>query len=119
LLCNNSSSRKSSGHYSTAAPNEFLLFFTLKMGLSGTHFATIEEIKSNATAKLRKVPKESLRWCFQQWKDWWSMCVCMRVSELSGAQSSYFQSDYEGAAVCSTVRVQYHHFENFLPAHSL
>jgi hypothetical protein len=32
-------------------------------------FATMEDIKSNATAKLRKIPKEAFRWCFQQWQD--------------------------------------------------
>jgi hypothetical protein len=54
--------------YSTTEPSEIRLFFTLKVGLSGTHFARIEEIKSKATAELRKIPKESLRWRFQQWK---------------------------------------------------
>ena len=29
------------------------------MGLKGTCFATMEDIKSNATAELRKIPKEA------------------------------------------------------------
>jgi hypothetical protein len=37
------------------------------MGLKGTHFATMEGIKSNATAEIRKIPKEDFRQCFQQW----------------------------------------------------
>ena len=41
------------------APNDFWLFPTLKMGLNGTRFATMEDIKSNATAKLRKIQKPS------------------------------------------------------------
>jgi hypothetical protein len=29
------------------------------MGLKGAHFATVDDIKSNATAELRKIPKET------------------------------------------------------------
>jgi hypothetical protein len=36
------------------------------MGIKGTRFATMEDIKSNATAKLWKIPKEAFRRCFQQ-----------------------------------------------------
>jgi hypothetical protein len=50
-------------------PSDFWLFSTLKMGLKGTRFATMEDIKSNATAKPRKIPKEAFRRCFQQWQD--------------------------------------------------
>jgi transposase len=59
------------------APSEFWLFPTLKMGLKGTGFATMEDIKSNAMAELRNIPKEAFRWCFQQRQDRWSMCVCV------------------------------------------
>jgi transposase len=38
---------------------------TLKIGLKGTSFATMEGIKSNTTADLRKVTKEAFRWCFK------------------------------------------------------
>jgi histone-lysine N-methyltransferase SETMAR len=41
------------------APSDFWLFPTLKMGLKGTRFATMEDIKSNVTAELRKIPKEA------------------------------------------------------------
>jgi hypothetical protein len=34
------------------------------MSLKETHFATMEDIKSNATAKLQKIPKEALLLCF-------------------------------------------------------
>jgi hypothetical protein len=39
--------------------SDFWLFPTLKMGLKGTRFATVEDIKSNAMARLRRIPKES------------------------------------------------------------
>jgi hypothetical protein len=42
------------------------LFPTLKMGLKGMRLTTMEGIKSNATAKLQKIPKEAFRQCFQQ-----------------------------------------------------
>ncbi|PNF16630.1 hypothetical protein B7P43_G06426 [Cryptotermes secundus] len=57
------------------APSEFWPFPTLKMGLNGTRFATMEDIKSNAMAHC----------CFQQWQDRWSKCVCV--------QGSYFEGD--------------------------
>jgi hypothetical protein len=36
------------------------------MALKATRFATMEDIKSNATAEFWKIPKESFRLCFQQ-----------------------------------------------------
>jgi len=41
------------------APSYFWLFPTLKMSLKGVRFTTMEDIKSNATAKLWKIPKPS------------------------------------------------------------
>jgi hypothetical protein len=51
------------------ALSDFLLFPTLKIGLKGTCFATMEDIKSNAKAKLRKIPNKALHQYFQQWQD--------------------------------------------------
>ena len=48
------------------APSDFWLFPTQKMGLKGKRFATMEDIKSNATAELRRIPKEAFHRCFQQ-----------------------------------------------------
>jgi hypothetical protein len=48
------------------APSDFWLFPTLKMGLKGTHFASMEDIKSNATGELWNIPSEAFRRCFQQ-----------------------------------------------------
>ena len=89
-------------------PSEFWLFPTLKMGLCGTRFATMEDIKSNATAELRKIRKEAFRRCFQQWQDRWSKCVC--------AQGSYFEGDQVSVVVCTTITVLYHNSGNFLTA---
>jgi hypothetical protein len=36
------------------------------MVLMGTRFGTMQDIKSNATAELLKIPKEAFRRCFQQ-----------------------------------------------------
>jgi hypothetical protein len=49
------------------APSDFWLFPALKMGLNGTRFATMEDIKSNTTAERWEIPKETFRRCFQQW----------------------------------------------------
>jgi hypothetical protein len=39
------------------APSDFWLFPVLKMGHKGMRFPTMEDIKSNATAELQKIPK--------------------------------------------------------------
>jgi hypothetical protein len=44
------------------------------MGLKGTRFTVAEDIKSNATAELQKIPKEAFRRGLQQWQDRWSKC---------------------------------------------
>jgi len=69
------------------APSDFWLFPTLQIGLKGTRFVTMEDIKSNATAELRKIPNEAFRLCFQQWQDRCTKCVCVCV------QWSYFEGD--------------------------
>jgi hypothetical protein len=58
-------------------PSDFWLFPTVEMGLKGMHFATMEDIKSNALAELWMIPNETFRQCFQQWQDRWSKCVCV------------------------------------------
>jgi len=65
-------------------PSDFCLFPTLKMGLKWTHFATIGDIKSKATAELWKIQKEALSRCFQQWQDRWNMRVCAQRSYIEG-----------------------------------
>jgi hypothetical protein len=40
------------------APSDFWLFPTLKMSLQGRRFATVEEIKENADARLRAIIRE-------------------------------------------------------------
>ena len=90
------------------APSDFWLFPTLEMGLKGTRFATMEDIESNATAELRKIPKEVFRRCFQQWQDQRSKCA--------RAQGSYFEGDYVSVVTCPTIRVLYNNSGNFLTA---
>jgi hypothetical protein len=57
------------------APSNFWLFSTLEMVLKGTHFATMDDIKSNATAELQESPKKAFHQYFHQWQDQWSKCV--------------------------------------------
>ena len=67
------------------APCDFWLFPNLKLGLKGERFATIEDIKVNATANLRAIPIEGYQRCFQQLQSRWSKCVC--------AEGRYFEGD--------------------------
>jgi hypothetical protein len=48
-------------------PSGLWFFLILKMALKGTRFATTEDIKSKATAELRKIPKEAFSRCFKKW----------------------------------------------------
>jgi hypothetical protein len=57
---------------------------TLKMSFKGTYFSTTEDIKSNATAELREIPKETFLRCFQQWQDGWSKCMRAQWSHFEG-----------------------------------
>jgi hypothetical protein len=41
------------------APSDLWLFSTLEMAVRGTRFATMADMKWNATTELRKVPKEA------------------------------------------------------------
>jgi hypothetical protein len=43
---------------SDLAPRDFWLFPTLKMGLRGRRFATVDYIKGNADARLRAIKKD-------------------------------------------------------------
>jgi hypothetical protein len=53
--------------YSTdLAPSDFWLFPTLKMDIKGTCITIMEDVESNAKAKLRKIPKQTLCRCFEQ-----------------------------------------------------
>jgi hypothetical protein len=52
------------------------LFSTLQVGLKGTRFTVTEDIKSNATAELRMIPKEAFRR-----QDQWNKSVRARVYE--------------------------------------
>ena len=65
-------------------PSDFWLFPTLKMGLKETPFATMEDIKSNATAELWRIPKEP-------------STVASNNGRIDGAsvcaQGSYFEGD--------------------------
>jgi len=52
-------------YFPDLAPRDFCQFSTLKMGLKGTCIATMEDIRSNATAELQKIPNEAFHRCFQ------------------------------------------------------
>jgi hypothetical protein len=69
----------------------------------------MEDIKSNAMAKLRKIPKEAFHRCFQQRQDWRSKCVCVC------AQGSCFEGDYI-SVICPIITVLYHNYGKFLTA---
>jgi hypothetical protein len=64
------------------APSDFWLFPTLKMGLKGTHFATMEDIKSNVMDELRKIPKEAFCQCIRQWQDRDGANACARKGPI-------------------------------------
>jgi hypothetical protein len=88
------------------APNYFWLFLTLKMGLYWTRFATMEGIKSIATAELPEDPKRSLP------------LVLATIRELK-EQVCYFECDYVSVAVCPAITVKCHNSVYFLTEHCI
>ena len=68
----------------------------------------MEDIESNATAELRKIPKEAFRQCIHQWQDRWSKSVC--------AQGSDFEGDWVSVVIYPTITVLYHNSGNFVTA---
>jgi transposase len=70
-------------HSPDLAPSYFSVLATLKMDLKGTLFAVTEDIKFNATAELRTIPKEPFLQYFQQWQDQGrSVCACALAGVL-------------------------------------
>jgi hypothetical protein len=64
-------------HYSPdLTPRDFWLFPTLKMGLRGRRFTTVEDIKENADTRLHAIKKEDFHQCYNNWIDRWNKCVC-------------------------------------------
>jgi len=68
----------------------------------------MEDIESNATAELRKIPKEAFRQCIQQWQDRWSKFVC--------APGSDFEGDWVSVVIYPTITVLYYNSGNFVTA---
>jgi hypothetical protein len=70
-------------YFSDLAPSDFWLFPTLKMGLRGRHFATVEDIKENADARLVAIKKEDFHQCSNNWTD--------RCNKYVRADGKYFE----------------------------
>jgi hypothetical protein len=66
------------------APSDFWLFLTLKMGLRERRFATVEDIKENADARLCAIKKEDFHQCYNNWIDRWKN-VCVEIKNTSKA----------------------------------
>ena len=57
------------------APYDFWIFPKLKTTLKETRFQSPKDIMEKSTAKLRSIPKEELKRCFQKWQRRWEKCV--------------------------------------------
>jgi hypothetical protein len=120
LLCSNSSRRKT---FLTSPNNRTLRisvrvtfgFLTLPMGFKGRCFATMEDIKSNEKAELRRFLKKpsAVLPTMEQ------VCVCVCVCVCVRAQGSYCEEVSVSVAVCPTITVQYHHSVNFFISHRI
>jgi hypothetical protein len=50
------------------APCDFFLFPKIKSAPKGTHFKSIDAVKSKATEVMKKLSEKDLQHCYQQWK---------------------------------------------------
>jgi hypothetical protein len=63
------------------APCDFYLFSKLKFKSKGHHFGTME----NITAELHTLKENDFRYCYDQWKKRWNLCVTSQGSYFEGA----------------------------------
>jgi hypothetical protein len=86
-------------------PTDFWLFPTLNMDLMGTHFATMEDIKSSAMAKLPEESKTTIQPVLPTMVGSMAqVCVCARAHKVPT-----FKVIKVITAVWPTIIVQYHH----------
>jgi len=57
------------------APCNFWLFPKLKSALKGTHFESVEAVKTKATEVLKTLQEKDFQHCFNQWKIRMERCV--------------------------------------------
>ncbi|KAL4113365.1 hypothetical protein QTP88_016997 [Uroleucon formosanum] len=57
------------------APCDFWLFPKLKSALKGTHFESVEAVKTKATEVLKALQEKDFQHCFNQWKIRMERCV--------------------------------------------
>jgi len=67
------------------APADFFLFPKLKLPLRGTRFQSIEDIKENSRRKLKSIPENAFKKCFDDWIIRWQKYI---ISE-----EAYFEGD--------------------------
>lgn len=57
------------------APCDFFLFPKLKSELKGKKFDTREEIAEKSRMRLKAIPKDSFKKCFEEWKNRFELCI--------------------------------------------
>ena len=67
------------------APADFFLFPKLKLPLRGTRFQSIEDIKENSPRKLKSIPENAFKKCFDECIIRWHKCI------ITGG--AYFEGD--------------------------
>ncbi|XP_066258179.1 histone-lysine N-methyltransferase SETMAR-like [Euwallacea similis] len=67
------------------SPCDFFLSPKLKNYLKGTHFGTLQNIKTAVTDQLKAIPVSEFQHCYADWKDRLQRCVA--------SQGSYFEGD--------------------------
>ena len=67
------------------APADFFLFSKPKLPLRGTFFQSIEDIEENSWRKLKSIPENVFKKCFDEWIIRWHKCI------ISGGV--YFEGD--------------------------
>lgn len=68
---------------------DFRLFASLKIGINGHHFVSIDEIQQKVTG-LADISKEAFHRCFQQWHVSWSMYVVQKGQCFEGIHARHY-----------------------------
>ncbi|VVC27913.1 Hypothetical protein CINCED_3A014477 [Cinara cedri] len=65
-------------------PCDFYLFPKIKTALKGTHFRSVEEVKTKAPDLLKGLTSEELQNCFEQWRTRMERCIVMGREYIEG-----------------------------------
>ena len=86
------------------APCDVWLFPKMKATLKGTHFASVEEIKTAVTRQLRDLKEEDFTECFQGWQRRMNKCIYTEGDYFEGDEKLFV---FKLATKCLVLKISF------------